>query len=183
MRDAKAENERVLSKNGDHGISTFLGMFTYAARTLADDTAGALSNVRGVYGGMLKVGATSFWEDFDPAWCENAGRIDEFTPEGLEDIHGDRGAFCYVGFRHSLCHGWSAGVCAYLSEYVLGVKITKPGCREIMLAPSLGDLTEVSGVYPTPHGDLEIHCKKTADGKVHTTYRAPEGVKVTLAEA
>lgn len=183
LRDAKAENERVLSKNGDHGISTFLGMFTYAARTLADDTAGALSNVRGVYGGMLKVGATSFWEDFDPAWCENAGRIDEFTPEGLEDIHGDRGAFCYVGFRHSLCHGWSAGVCAYLSEYVLGVKITKPGCREITLAPSLGDLTEVSGVYPTPHGDLEIHCTKAADGKVHTTYRAPEGVKVTLAEA
>ena len=183
LRDAKKENDRLLSKNGDHGISTFLGMFTYAARTLADDTAGALSNVRGVYGGMLNLGATSFWEDFDPSWCKGAGRIDEFTPKGLEDIHGDRGALCYVGFRHSLCHGWSAGVCAYLAEYVLGVKIVKPGCREIVLAPSLGDLSELSGTYPTPHGAIEIHCRKTADGKVQTEFCAPVGVNVTVKEA
>lgn len=179
LRDAAAENKRLLSQNGDSGISTFLGMFTYAARTLADDTVGALSNIRGLYGGMLKCGATSFWEDFDPAWCRNSGRIDEFTPHGLEDLHGDRGAFCYVGFRHSLCHGWSAGVCAYLSEYVLGVRIVKPGCREIELCPSLGDLNELSGVYPTPFGNLTIHYTKE-NGKIKTVFHAPDGVNVTV---
>ena len=36
--------------------------------------------------------------------------------EGQRDIHGDFGAFCYQGFRHSLCHGWSAGVIGFLKE-------------------------------------------------------------------
>lgn len=183
VRDPKAENARVLSKNGNYGISTFLGMFTYMARTMAGDTVGALENVRGLYGGMLSRGATSFWEDFDPAWLDGAGRIDEPTPDGLSDLHGDRGAYCYVGYRHSLCHGWSAGVCAYLSEYVLGVKILAPACREVLLAPSLGDLERLDGSYPTPYGAIEIHCEKASDGSVSVTYHAPAEVTVTVKTA
>ncbi len=182
VRDAKTENERLLSKHGDSGISTFLGMFTYMARTVANDTVGALQNVRGVYGGMLSRGATSFWEDFDPTWSDGAGRIDEPTPDGLADLHGDRGAYCYVGYRHSLCHGWSAGVCAYLSEYVLGVKILEPGCRKVLLQPSLGDLERLDGTYPTPYGVMEIHCRKATDGTLHVDYTAPSEVSVTVAE-
>ncbi|MFQ9800204.1 MAG: hypothetical protein ACLR23_16090 [Clostridia bacterium] len=30
---------------------------------------------------MLSLGATTFWEDFDLRWLENAARIDELTPE------------------------------------------------------------------------------------------------------
>ena len=35
-------------------------------------------------------------------------------------MHGDNGAHCYSGFRHSLCHGWSAGPVPFLAEAVLG---------------------------------------------------------------
>jgi len=43
------------------------------------------------------------------AWTKDATRIDELVPEGKKDIHGDCGAYCYEGFRHSLCHGWASG--------------------------------------------------------------------------
>ena len=65
---------------------------------------------------MLDLGATTFWEDFDIAWAQNAGGIDEFPVKGKVDIHGDFGAFCYKGYRHSLCHGWSSGVIKFIKE-------------------------------------------------------------------
>jgi hypothetical protein len=46
------------------------------------------------------------------AWTNNAFRIDELPVAGKKDIHGDYGEFCYKGFRHSLCHGWSSGPAA-----------------------------------------------------------------------
>jgi hypothetical protein len=67
-------------------------------------------------GGMLSVGATTFFEDFDIDWLENSCRIDRFPKKGQKDIHGDFGRFCYTGFRHSLCHGWSAGVITFIEE-------------------------------------------------------------------
>ena len=35
----------------------------------------------------------------------------------LKYMNGDYGAHCYVGFRHSLCHGWSAGVVKFIKEH------------------------------------------------------------------
>ena len=69
------------------------------------------------YGAMLKKGATTFFEDFDMAWAENSSDIDRLPKEGERDIHGDFGKYCYVGFRHSFCHGWSAGVLRFLYDY------------------------------------------------------------------
>lgn len=180
LRDAETENRRLLSKNGAYGISTFLGMFTFAARALAGDAKSVLSDIKGLYGKMLDIGATSFWEDFDPDWCENAGRIDELTSDGLEDIHGDRGAYCYIGFRHSLCHGWSAGVCAYLSEYVLGVKIKAPACRQIEISACPDGLDFVEGTYPTPFGKIFVRHEKNSDGTYKTTYSAPKEIQVKI---
>jgi len=47
---------------------------------------------------------------------EGSGSIDKIDPT-KKDIHGDYGAHCYVGFRHSLCHGWSAGVAKFIKEH------------------------------------------------------------------
>ena len=88
----------------------------------AGETDTALDFIRAYWGGMLDLGATTFWEDFDLGWTENAGRIDELVPPGKKDIHGDFGAYCYIGFRHSLCHGWAGGPTAWLSQHVLGIR-------------------------------------------------------------
>ena len=82
-------------------------------------------------------------------------RIDELVPPGKKDIHGDFGAYCYVGFRHSLCHGWASGPTAWLSEYVLGCRPLAPGCTRLLVSPQLGDLTWAEGAFPTPRGPVK----------------------------
>ena len=79
------------------------------------------------WGGMLDFGATTFWEDFDLAWTKNAGRIDELVSAGKKDLHADFGDHCYIGLRHSLCHGWAGGPTAWLTEHVLGIRPLEPG--------------------------------------------------------
>jgi hypothetical protein len=29
-----------------------------------------------------------------------------------------QGAYCYKGFRHSFCHGWSVGVICFIKEFL-----------------------------------------------------------------
>ena len=55
-------------------------------------------------------------EDFNLDWVNGSCRIDELPKDGEKDIHGDYGDYCYKGFRHSLCHGWSAGVLQFIKE-------------------------------------------------------------------
>lgn len=97
---------------------------------------------------MLNLGATTFWEDFNLDWVANAGRIDELVLPGKKDIHGDCGAYCYVGFRHSLSHGWASGPTPWLTEHVLGITVVEPGCKAIKIEPHLEDLTFAEAASP-----------------------------------
>ena len=130
------------------------------------------------YGAMLDKGATTFWEDFDMSWAENSCRIDEFQKEGEADIHGDFGAYCYKGFRHSLCHGWSAGVLPYLIETVVGVKIIGAGMRSIKIQPHMSGLKHVKACVPTPCGVLKIEHTLLSNGEVKTDIEAPIGIEI-----
>lgn len=180
IADAKKMNEELISVDGAHGFSTFQGYYLLKAKAMAGDFEGAMDAMREYWGGMLKMGATTFWEDFDLKWMENAAPIDELVPEGKVDIHGDWGAHCYVKFRHSLCHGWASGPCPYLTHYVLGVHVEEPGCRKIRIEPHLCDLTYAKGTYPTPLGTVSISHVKQADGSVHTEVKAPKGVEIVM---
>ena len=112
------QDAAFLENGGAEGLSTFMAYYILKADALSGGQ-NMLSILKEYYGGMLQRGATTFWEDFDIAWLKNSGRIDEFPAEGKTDIHGDYGAFCYRGLRHSLCHGWSAGILAFLAEQIL----------------------------------------------------------------
>ena len=125
---------------------------------------------------MLDLGATTFWEDFNLEWTGNAAPIDELAPAGKDDIHGDFGAHCYVKFRHSLCHGWASGPVPFLAQQVLGVRISEPGCRTVIIKPDLGPLRYARGSWPTPYGDLEITHQRQPDGTVKTEVTAPAEV-------
>ena len=110
------EDVALLRRLGADGMSTFMSYYILTAYAHYFGKEEALEVCRTYYGGMLDRGATTFWEDFHTAWLEGSGRIDEFTPEGVKDLHGDYGAFCYIGYRHSLCHAWSSGVITFLEE-------------------------------------------------------------------
>lgn len=109
------EDKKNLVKNGAKGMSTFMSYYILKA-VASFDKVRALEMMKEYYGGMLSKGATTFWEDFDLSWIKNSCRIDEFPQNGQKDIHGDFGAYCYKGFRHSLCHGWSTGVLQFIKE-------------------------------------------------------------------
>ncbi len=138
----------------------------------------ALDLIRTYWGGMLDLGATTFWEDFDLAWTKNATRIDELVPEGRKDIHGDCGAYCYEGFRHSLCHGWASGPTAWLSRHVLGVSPAAPGFTTARIAPVLGDLDWAEGSYPTPQGPIRVRHERRPDGTLRSWVTPPAGVAI-----
>jgi len=175
---AERANVEILSKTGTHGMSTFYGYYMLQARARAGDHRGAIDNIREYWGGMLDLGATTFWEDFDIAWKDGATRIDQLVPEGGRDVHGERGAYCYEGYRHSLCHGWASGPTSWLTEHVLGITVTEPGCRTITVAPHLGDLEWAEGSFPTPLGVVTVKHTKQPDGSVHTEHTAPPGIRV-----
>lgn len=175
--DAREANDRVLSVGGAKNFSTFYGYYMLQAQAQAGDYQGAMNIIRTYWGGMLDMGATSFWEDFNMDWLSNAAPIDALVPEGKKDIHGDFGSFCYSNLRHSLCHGWASGPTSWLSEHVLGIKVLAPGCRILKVEPHLSDLEWVEGTFPTPLGDVFISHRKQ-NGKVITKVKSPKGIKV-----
>lgn len=178
LGDAVKLNKDVMAVDGVKRMSTFYGYYVLQARAKAGDVQGCLDTIRNYWGAMLDLGATTFWEDFDIDWKENAGRIDEIVPAGKKDVHGDYGNYCYLGFRHSLCHGWASGPTSWMSEHVLGIKVVEPGCKAVKIEPNLGDLQWVEGTFPTPMGVIKVRHEKQADGTVKSTVDAPQGVKI-----
>ena len=172
----------LLSQNGAEGFSTFMSYYILSAMAKCTTTEETLQALRDYYGGMLDLGATTFWEDFDLAWAKDAYRIDELPVEGKSDVHGDNGNYCYKGFRHSLCHGWASGPVAFLTEHVLGVNITGAGCSEIEITPHMGGLSFVKGSIATPHGRVEIQHEREANGTLKTTVTAPANIVVRVKE-
>lgn len=176
--DPVVASKEVIAVDGARRFSTFYGLYMIDALSLAGMQDEALPIVSDYWGGMLDMGATTFWEDFNIEWMENSARIDQLTPVGMNDIHGDFGDYCYPSFRHSLCHGWSSGVTAWLTENVLGIRVVEPGCKTVEVRPFLGELEWVEGSYPTPHGVIQIRHWKTGDGEIRTEINAPDGIKV-----
>lgn len=111
------DEKALLTRGGAAGMSTFMSYYILKAVASFDREA-AVQMMKDYYGAMLDKGATTFWEDFDMEWIPGSGRIDTFPKVGERDIHADYGAYCYKGLRHSLCHGWSAGVIAFMKEEV-----------------------------------------------------------------
>ncbi|MHC8947374.1 alpha-L-rhamnosidase-related protein [Sphingobacterium hungaricum] len=178
MMDPMQAYNEVLSVGGAKNFSTFYGYYMLQAMAKAGKYDEAMQIISTYWGAMLDLGATTFWEDFNMEWLPNATRIDEPVPAGKVDIHGDFGAYCYVGHRHSLSHGWASGPTAWLSEHVLGVQLAEPGGTKYRIKPNLGHLDFVEGTFPTKFGVIEIKHSKNANGKVISKIKAPRGIKI-----
>ncbi len=172
LRDAGTVYGQCFAPTLPHGLSTFLGCFVLDACALAGHRAEALHHLRAYWGGMLSLGATTFWEHFDIDWLENAARIDEPVPPEKRDIHRDCGEGCYRSFRHSLCHGWASLPAEWLIRQILGASVLRPDHVSVM--PSLCGLEWARGVVPTLYGDIRI---EAAPDKV--AVHAPPEVQIT----
>ena len=98
-----------------------------------------LREMRDYWGGMLREGATSFWEKYVP------------SETGTQHL-----AMYGRPYGKSLCHAWGASPIYLLGKYYLGVRPTKPGYAEFVVEPHLGDLEWIKGDIPTPHGLIHV---------------------------
>ncbi len=178
MLDAKTAHD-IIVKDGAKDFTSFMGYYMLEALAKNGSYADALDLISEYWGRMLDLGATTFWEDFNYMDSKNAARIDEFVPEGKFDIHADGGAYCYVGLRHSFCHGWASGPTAWLSQHILGVEPASPGFKTVRIRPHLGNLKWVEGDFPTPYGIIHVTHSRRPDGQISSTVELPEGVELS----
>ncbi len=99
--------------------------------------------IKDYWGGMLREGATSFWELYDP----NEKGTNKYAMYGRP-------------FGKSLCHAWGASPIYLLGKYFLGVKPLKPGYAQYLVEPNLGGLEWIEGKVPAPGGDIYVAMDK-----------------------
>ncbi len=175
------EAEKVLTSDGYNGISTFLSLYYLQALSRIGRIDYAAGFMRGFFGRMLEMGATTFWESFELPWAEDSCPIDRIPKEGEKSVHASFGAGCYKGLRNSLCHGWSSGCAPFLLETVLGIHVSGV-TGEIFVSPRLGDLSFAEGTYPLPDGRTFSVRAEKQDGMTAVRVDAPEDCKVHVNE-
>ena len=96
---------------------------------------------------MLKLGAVTFWEEFDP----------EKPLEQQYEMYGDP-------YGKSLCHAWAASPIYLLSRYYVGLRSACPGGMEYELQPQTRFFQELDCGFPM--GEKQLHIR-LADGVYH----------------
>ena len=107
-----------------------------------------LARIRSYWGGMLKLGAATFWEEFDP----------EKPPEQQYEMYGDP-------FGKSLCHAWAATPVYLLARYFVGLRPLCPGGTEYEVKPQTAFFRTLDCVFPM--GGQRIRIRRR-DGRLTT---------------
>ena len=159
LDDAQAGSVRrnVLTSDTVARITTpYMRFYELAALAESGQQRYVTGQIKDYWGGMLRAGATCFWEQYDPK-VEGAARW----------------AMYGKPFGMSLCHAWGASPLYLLGKYYLGVKPTQPGYAAYVVEPDLGGLTWIDGKVPTPHGDIAVYADATT---IRVTAVAGQGV-------
>ena len=98
-----------------------------------------LKEMKAYWGGMLREGATSFWEKYNP------------EEKGIQHL-----AMYGRPYGKSLCHACGASPIYIIGKYFFGVKPTKAGYESYEIRPVLGGLEWMEGEVPTPFGKITI---------------------------
>ena len=97
-----------------------------------------LQEIKSYWGGMLHLGAVTFWEEYDPS-----------KPlEQQYEMYGDP-------FGKSLCHAWSASPIYLLARYFAGLRPLEPGGTEFEAAPQTQFFRELDCTFPM--GQKQVH--------------------------
>jgi len=141
----QAVKKSVLLNNNIQKITTpYMRFYELEALCAMGEQNYVLKEMRDYWGGMLKLGATSFWEEYNP---DKTG-AEHYAMYGRE-------------FGKSLCHAWGASPIYLLGKYYLGVKPTSAGYATYIVEPNLGGLQWMQGKVPTPNGQIDLRITGT----------------------
>ena len=141
-KQAARISQTVLKNDDIPKITTpYMRFFEFSVLCETGETEYVLDEIKKYYGGMLKLGATSFWEDFDP------------TKSGSEHY-----AMYGRKYGKSLCHAWGATPLWIIGRYVAGVNADAVN-DEIVIRPKYVGIADFSAEFPTVYGTLKLQKK------------------------
>ena len=157
VKDEKTRKELASALAGDElpPIGTpYMGIMESWALTKAGFREAALNRIRRTWGGMLKEGATTFFEAFDETL--KGEKLYEFynRPYGL-----------------SCCHAWGSGPAFLVPLILSGIEPLKDGWEEFALSPMEG-MEEFFVTIPTPRGLIRYNVEKGVEDLI-----VPDGLK------
>lgn len=144
--DATKRNivDSVMENNKIDPITTpYMRFYELEALCMMGRQTQVLQEIRNYWGGMLREGATSFWEKYIP------------SEQGTEHL-----AMYGRPYGKSLCHAWGASPVYLLGRYFLGIQPTQPGYATWEARPNLADLEWMEGRVPTPNGIIHIRMER-----------------------
>lgn len=144
----------VLFSDAVPAITTpYMRFYEFTALCLLGETERVYIEMMRYFGGMLKLGATSFWEYFDPEQkgAEHYGMYDR-------------------KYGKSLCHAWGATPLWIIGRFLLGVKPLECGYGKIAIEPRLDLLGNCNAEFPLKKGTLKLGVK---DDVIHVTSSLP----------
>lgn len=175
QQQKQAVKTSVLFNDNVQKITTpYMRFYELEALCALGEQGYVLNEMKDYWGGMLNLGATSFWEEYNPA----KSGAEHYAMYGRE-------------FGKSLCHAWGASPLYLLGKYYLGVKPTLPGYAAYLVQPNLGGLEWMQGKVPTPNGDIELYVSNTqvkikgatGDGTLRLkSVTKPTGDNITVVE-
>lgn len=142
---AEKVKTNVLLNDDIQKIKTpYMRFFELASLCEIEEHDVVLEEIRDYWGGMLALGATTFWEEYNP------------QQEGNEhyEMYGAK-------YGKSLCHAWGASPIYILSKYFLGVQPLSPGYETFIVEPRLGGLEWIEGKVPIGAGEVEVYMDKS----------------------
>jgi len=140
----QAVKQSVLLNDNIQKITTpYMRFYELEALCAMGEQTYVMKEMKDYWGGMLKLGATSFWEEYDPS----EKGAEHYAMYGRE-------------FGKSLCHAWGASPIYLLGKYYMGVRPTAPAYATYEVKPLLGGLEWMEGDVPTPNGKIHLYVSK-----------------------
>ena len=131
----------VLQNDSVMKISTpYMRFYELEALCAMGEQKAVMKEMKDYWGGMIREGATSFWEKYNP------------TDKGTQHL-----AMYGRPYGKSLCHAWGASPIYLLGKYYLGIQPVKAGYSEFAISPNLGGLKWMEGTVPTPIGEIKLY--------------------------
>lgn len=164
---AKRISQTVLKNDDIPKITTpYMRFFEFSVLCETGETKYVINEIKKYYGGMLKLNATSFWEDYD----SSKSGSEHYAMYGRK-------------YGKSLCHAWGATPLWIIGHYLLGVNADAEAQGGIIIRPAL-DIVDFSAELPTVYGMLKLQ-KKNGEwliysphqGKIYLSGKAYEFLK------
>ncbi len=139
-KDKKTILEQVMLNKDIEAITTpYMRFYELEALCKMGLQSAVLPEIKAYWGGMLREGATTFWEKYIP------------SEQGTQHLR-----MYGRPYGKSLCHAWGASPIYLLGRFYLGVEPKDPGYHTYTVKPHLGGLRWMRGDVPTPFGKIHV---------------------------